>query len=169
MVYVDRRNFIKSATPEAVATLLFDAESLIRVLPRMRKAELFDHHEDGARLVFYLSLGNLLGTHRFDGMLARVGSNEVRFFMPRQRTAEIRWIIDPDVEGVYLRVAMSLELAALLGPMSHFLPRRMVEDMIANEIDQAFQELSHRFEHPSTPNVCPIPQLCLLSPQALLA
>ncbi len=169
MVYVDRRNYIKSATPEDVTSLLFDTESLIRVLPRMRKAELFDQHDDEARLIFYLSLGSLLGTHRFDGVLARVSSNEVRFFMPSQRTAEIRWIIDPDTDGVYLRVAMSLELAALIGPMSHFLPRRMVEEMIASELDHAFRELSHRFEHPTIPKVCPIPQLCLLSPHAAVA
>jgi hypothetical protein len=157
------------ATPDDISALIFNEESLTYMLPRMRKAELNYYAQDLAYLTMYLSLGSLLGTHRFDGYLRRTTSHEIAFQVPNQKTAEIRWLIQPDEYGLDLRVVLSLDPAPLLGAMSFFLPKTLIEDRIGREMEHAFQSVSDIFEQGRSTQSCPVPQMCLLPLQTVQA
>lgn len=168
MLHVERQRTINNAMPDEVFSTLSNPDGLTRLLPRLRKAELSNQGDTSAHLALYISIGSMFGTLRFDGTLQWEEPHEIALSIKNPLPAEVRWNLQPDGHNTDVRVAIRMNLDPLLGPMKHFIPMHIVEDMIKKDLGQALQELATRLESNPEPYVCPMPQLCSL-PQAGLA
>ncbi len=145
MIYVARRSCIATATPEDIFLVLSQPEGLMLLMPRLRKAEVRERHEDHANLMLCIFIGSMLGTVCCEGVLRWVEPREMVFDVRTTLRGTIRWLLETGENGTDVNVILSLDLKPLLGPMIHFLPRHSVERTIGNELDQAFRDLSVRF------------------------
>lgn len=164
MLRVERHRMIETASPEDIFRVLSNTEGLTRLLPRLRKAELHDENETSARLVLHISIGSMFGTVRFDGSLQWVEPREITLRIRNPLPADVVWHLTPQGFGTRVGVTISMNLDPLLGPMKHFIPVSIVEEMIGKDLDHSLKEVSARLEPHPSPSFCPIPQFCTVQP-----
>ncbi len=160
MLNVQRQRHISSATPKEVFAVLSDPNGLTQLLPRLRKAELQNRDDDNARLTLCISIGSVFGTVCFKGTLQWVEPNQITYRVKNPLPAEICWSLPPVGNGTDVRIAASMDLKPLLGPMVHFIPQSLVEELMAQDFDQLLKDLAARFEY------CPLPMHTLRPQQA---
>lgn len=149
MIHVDRERHIAHATPEEVFAVLSNPEGLSGLLPRLRKAIVEEQNDDRARLTLCISIGSVFGTVCFAGKLVWEEPNNIAFQVSNPLSAKIQWSLQPDGDGTKVRVTATLDLKPLLGPMIHFVPTDIVQDMIGNELAHALRELERRVQKTS--------------------
>lgn len=167
MIYVERYRTIQSIPPEMLRALLFHPPSLSMLIPRLRNVESGEFQDNILPLALSISFGNLFGSVRLQGYMWQASPHEIIFHIPGRNPSELRWSLVPDQHGTVLRIHVALDLAPILGPMVHFLPRKRIEETIANEIDHAFETIAAYFENPSVPQICPTPHISSFAPHAL--
>ncbi len=167
MVRVERQKHIPSATPEEVFTILSDPDGLTRLLPRLRKAELSDQGNNQARLILFIAIGSVFGTLRFEGNLQWNEPENITLSVRNPLPADIRWTLSQHDQGTEVKVAISVDLKPLLGPMVNFVPLNIVNEMIGKDLDHALREIANQIQNEKKPYTCPLPQLCLVSQAGL--
>ena len=144
MITVVRKSHINSVTPMDVFTTLSDPQSLSQLLPRVRKSEILEEHENTARLVTYMSMGGFFGTIRCEGDLHWIEPHEIVFQVRNPLPLETRWTLSESINGTDIHVTMALDLKPLLGPMAQFVPTQAVAEMIGAELDQTLKAIAKR-------------------------
>jgi carbon monoxide dehydrogenase subunit G len=150
MIRVNREILIESVSPDRIFTVLSNPEVLDKLLPRLQKATLEESDTDRARLTLCLSIGSMFGTICFAGKLEWTEPEEIIFSVSKPLDAQIRWTLTPTEQGTIVKVTASLDLAPLLGPMVHFIPKHIPNEMIGKELQHALTELNARFEQDTT-------------------
>jgi carbon monoxide dehydrogenase subunit G len=164
-IRMKRQHTISAVPPSETFRVLSDPQGLPHLLPRLRKAEIEEQRGNSTRLAIHLAIGKMLGTVRFMGRLEWVEPHEITFRVQKPLPATIAWTLSPTAEdsGTHLQVTMTLDLAPLLGPLVHVVPRFAVEELIRKDLDYALASVEQRLKHPPEPRVCPLPEVCLLT------
>lgn len=145
MLTIDRQSCIEAATPEEVFAILSSPENMLQLLPRLRKAELETFTDGTTNLALCLAIGGMFGTICFDGNLTWIEPAEIVLYAYRSLQGEIRWILEPTVQGTNLRVLAQLDIAPLLGPLMFVVSTAHVERKIGNELEQSLHSLAEQF------------------------
>ncbi len=143
MIIVTRRASIESSSPEEVFASLADPNRICNLLPRMQKVELLDRNLEtcSARMITYMSLGGIFGIIRCEGDLTWTEPGDILFKVHTPVSLETRWTLIPAVYGTDLQATMSLDLRPLLGPMAAFVPKQIVSDLLAGELEAALNAI----------------------------
>ena len=138
MIDVERRKTIH-APASAVKTALIDVEHLQRLLPMAERVEVRGSDGNRARLAITLRVGKL-GLQRVDGE-ARILENGLRFVAVQPMQIDSRWTVQERGETSEVTAHLSIDLDRMLGSLGRFLPRRMIEQRIAHELEASLQAL----------------------------
>jgi hypothetical protein len=144
MITVDRTRHI-DATPTEIFAALSDPGKLAGLLPRVRRIEFIEREASFARIAMHTALGPF-GNIRSEGEVRWQSDREVVFSSRLPVPIESRWTLTAANGGTDLRAALSLDLAALIGPFAAFVPVDQVIRMIAPDIDTALDELASRVQ-----------------------
>ncbi len=149
MISVSRRAYIESSSPEEVFESLSNPNRICQLLPRMQKVELLDQNMEtsSARMITYMSLGGIFGTIRCEGNLTWTAPGEILFKVHTPVSLETRWTLSPAVHGTDLQATMTLDLEPMLGPMAAFVPKQIVSDMLAGELEAALTAIREDSAH----------------------
>ncbi len=143
MIDVERRRMIR-APAATIKAVLNDIEHVQRLMPRVEKVEVQGQTENRARLAIHVRAGPL-GSRRLDGE-ARLLDDGLRFVMVRPAQIDSRWVVRERGDVNEVIAYLSIDLSGLLGSLGRWLPRRVIEARIGDELDaslQALDELSH--------------------------
>jgi carbon monoxide dehydrogenase subunit G len=163
MLHVTRQKNISGAAPDDVFTVLSNPDGLTRLLPRLRKAEVYDKHDNQARMSLHISIGSVFGTLRFEGNLHWSEPYEIKLSIQNPLPANIHWTLSSTYDHeTNVNVTISLDLKPLLGPMVNFVPLGGVEDMIGKDLEHALREIEKHVESEPRPYLCDLPQFCLV-------
>ncbi|NJN66396.1 MAG: SRPBCC family protein [Chloroflexaceae bacterium] len=168
-IRITRQRSIQAAPPDVTFQMLSDPKGLPYLLPRLRKAEIEESRGNSARLAIHLAIGKMLGTVQFWGRLEWVEPREITFRVQKPLPATIVWTLSPAPTpnskegGTHLQVTMALDLAPLLGPLVHVVPRFAVEELIRKDLDYALESVEHRLNHPPEVRFAPF-RKCACSP-----
>lgn len=146
MIKVYRTRTI-DASPSTIFDLLSDSESLPTLLPRVSRVEFLQQvgYEDQARIATYMALGPF-GELRSEGTVQWEVDREVAFVSHKPVYVESRWTLSPSGAGTTVDVALTLDLAPLLGPLAKFIPPEQVTGMVIPDLDTALSEVARRVE-----------------------
>ncbi|EFO81082.1 cyclase/dehydrase [Oscillochloris trichoides DG-6] len=144
MITVSRRSYIEATSPEEVFAALADPTQIGTLMPRFEKVELLNYNEEArtARMVTHMAMGGIFGTIRCEGDLTWVEPSEIVFKVETPVPVETRWILTSETGGTDLFATMSLDLAPMLGPMVAFVPKQLVSDILAGELESALKTVS---------------------------
>ena len=144
MIQVTRSRQI-AAQPDAVFATLADPDNLAGVVPHVHKIELVERGASHARVVTHMAIGPF-GDLRSEGTVRWQTNREVVFNTTRPVPVEERWQLRPNSGGTALHATLSLDLAALIGPLAAFVPTAEVARMIAPDLDTALAAIASRAE-----------------------
>ena len=88
-----------------------------------------------------MSLGGIFGTIRCEGDLTWTAPSDILFKVHKPVSLETRWTLSPAVNGTDLQATMSLDLEPMLGAMAAFVPKQIVSDMLAGELEAALNAI----------------------------
>jgi hypothetical protein len=144
MITVDRTRHI-DATPAEIFAALSDLNKLAGLLPRVRRIEFIEREACYARIATHIALGPF-GDIRSEGEVRWQTDREVVFSSRLPVPIESRWTLTAANGGTDLCVALSLDLAGLIGPFAAFIPAGQVIRMIRPDLDTTLDELASRVE-----------------------
>jgi carbon monoxide dehydrogenase subunit G len=145
MIHIKRVRYI-DATPQAVFAALSDPSNLAGLMPRVRRVEMIDRQPDRARIATQMTIGPFTNI-RSEGDVRWHDRREVVFSSHTPLPVEARWTLTPSGSGTDLQVALSLDLAPLIGLLAAFVPQKDVANMVGPDLDAALAEVARRVEH----------------------
>jgi carbon monoxide dehydrogenase subunit G len=144
LIHVNRMRHI-AATPQAVFAALSDPINLAGLMPRVRRVEMLARQADGARIATRMSIGPFTDI-RSEGDVRWQTDREVVFCSRRPVPVEARWTLTPSGSGTDVQVALSLDLAPLIGPFAAFVPQNEVANVVGPDLEAALAEIARRVE-----------------------
>lgn len=139
MFEVERRKQI-AAPVDTVKAALADVENLHRFIPQAERVEVRGLTAERARVTVFFRAGHL-GVQRVEGE-ARILPNGIRFVAVQPVQIDSRWTVEARGELSEVVAQLKLELGGSLGALSRFMPRRLVEGKIGEELDEALATLA---------------------------
>ena len=138
MIDVERRKMI--GTPASrIKAALADVKNLQHLLPQAERVEVQGSNEHRARLTISLRAGKL-GLQRLDGE-ARILPNGLRFVAVRPAQIDASWTFREQGEASEVTAHLSIEPGGMFGPLGRWIPRRIIEQRIGQEIEASLQAL----------------------------
>lgn len=138
MIEVIRRRVV-GASAQVVKDVILDLEHLGRLLPRAEKVEVQGGNENRARVTISVRAGPL-GLQRIDGE-ARVLPDGLRFIAVRPVQLDTQWTIRERGDQSEVSIRFAADPVGPLGALGRFVPRRIVEHRIAQELDRTLDVL----------------------------
>jgi hypothetical protein len=145
MIRINRVRYI-DAMPGAVFAALSDPNSLVGLMPRVRRVEMIDRQPDRARIATEMAIGPFSNI-RSEGDVRWQNGREVVFSSRTPLPIEARWTLTPTGSGTVLQAALSLDLTPLIGILAAFVPHKDVANMVGPDLDSALAEVARRVEH----------------------
>lgn len=138
MIQVERRKTI-AAPVDVVKAALSDVEHLDRLLRRVERVEVQGSTAERARVTLALRTSRF-GVMRIDGE-ARLLPNGTRFVAVKPLQIDSRWTVEARGDATEVTAQLAIELAPILGAFARFVPARMVESKLSQELDESLQAL----------------------------
>ena len=138
MIDVARRKMI-GAPASRIKAVLVDVKNLQRLLPQAERVEIQGSNENRARVTISLRAGKL-GLQRLDGE-ARILENGLRFVAVRPVQVDARWTVQERGATSEVTAHLSIEPGSMLGSFGRWIPRRLVEQRIGQELEASLQAL----------------------------
>lgn len=144
MFEVTRSRFV-AAPPARVFAALADPSNLAGIIPRVRRVELLEQSADRARVATIMALGPF-GEIRNEGEVRWQTDRTIVFSSRRPMPVEARWTLVPREAGTDLQVRLTLDLAALIGPLAGFVPAGEVAKLAGPDLEAALAAVAARAE-----------------------
>lgn len=138
MIDVERRRTI-AAPASVVRSLLIDVEQMSRLMPRISSVEVRGSTDNRARMALNFRTSRF-GTQHIEGE-ARILDDGLRFVAVRPAQIDARWIVQGRGAGSEVTARLTIDTAALLGPIDRFVPRALIENRIGKELDASLDAL----------------------------
>jgi uncharacterized membrane protein len=138
MINVERRRILQ-APVHVVRAILVDVEHLPQLMPRVERVEVRGNTDNRARLALDFRAGRL-GTQRIEGE-ARILEDGLRFVAVRPAQIDARWSAQEHGATTEVTARLTIDSGSLLGPISRFVPRALVEQRIAKELEASLDAL----------------------------
>lgn len=138
MIEVMRRRAI-AAPGAAVRAVLVDMEQLGRLLPHVERLEVQATGENRARVAITVRAGKL-GAQRIEGE-ARMLADGVRFIAVRPVQLDSQWTVQERGPASDVSLRFAVEPDGPLAAISRFIPRRIVEQRIGQELERSLDAL----------------------------
>ncbi len=138
MIQVERRRTI-AAPVDVVMTALSDVTHLDRLLRRVERVEVQGSTAERARVTLSLRTSRF-GVMRIDGE-ARLLPNGTRFVAVKPLQIDSRWTVEARGDATEVTAQLAIELASVLGAFARFVPSRVVESKLKQELDGSLQAL----------------------------
>jgi carbon monoxide dehydrogenase subunit G len=137
MIVVERKRRI-DASPERVRALLADPTQLARLMPRAERVDVLAQSEQRARIAMLLRLGRL-GTQRVEGEARRLNDG-IRFIAVQPMQIDMQMVVGGH-DAAEITARLGVELPRALGSIARWIPRRLIEQRIGAELEQALDAL----------------------------
>jgi carbon monoxide dehydrogenase subunit G len=138
MIAVERRRRIQ-APAQVIRAVLIDVEHMQQLMPRVQRVDVRGHTDDRARLAIDLRTSRF-GTLRIEGE-ARMLDDGLRFVAVRPAQIDVRWSVQERGEGTEVMARLVIDFGSLLGPIGRFVPRTLIEQRIAKDLDASLGAL----------------------------
>ncbi len=138
MIEVERRRTILAPAP-VVRAILVDVEHLQQLMPRVEHVEVRGNTDKGARLALDFK-GGPIGTQRIEGE-ARILDDGLRFVAVRPAQIDARWSVQERGGTTEVTARLTIDPAGMLGSLGRFVPRALIEQRLAKELDASLQAL----------------------------
>ena len=138
MIEVERRRTILAPASE-VRAILVDVENLQQLMPRVEHVEVRGNTDNGARLALDFK-GGPIGTQRVEGE-ARILEDGLRFVAVRPVQIDARWSVQERGGMTEVTARLMIDPGGMLGPLGRFVPRALIEQRLAKELDASMDAL----------------------------
>ena len=138
MIEVERRRTILAPAP-VVRAILVDVENLQQLMPRVEHVEVRGNTDNGARLALDFR-GGPIGTQRIEGE-ARILDDGLRFVAVRPAQIDARWSVQERGGTTEVTARLTIDPGGMLGSLGRFVPRALIEQRLAKELDASLQAL----------------------------
>lgn len=138
MIDVERRRTIR-VPAQMVRAILVDVEHMQQLMPRVERVEVRGNTDNRARLALDFRTGRF-GTQRIEGE-ARMLHDGLRFVAVRPAQIDARWSVQERGDATEVIARLTIDIGGLLGSVGRFVPRALLEQRMAKELDASLDAL----------------------------
>jgi carbon monoxide dehydrogenase subunit G len=138
MIDTQRKRLI-SAPAGAIREILVDATRMSQLMPRVEQVEVQGATAERARITLSFRLGKL-GLQRVTGE-ARMLEDGMRFVAVSPVQVDAHWTVQTRGDATEVIARLRIDLQKVLGAFSRFVPRRLVEQRIGQELETSLDAL----------------------------
>lgn len=144
MIDTQRKRLI-SAPAGVIREILVDATRMPQLMPRVEQVEVQGATAERARLTLSFRLGRL-GLQRVTGE-ARMLEDGMRFVAVSPVQVDAHWTVQARGDATEVTARLRIDLVKVLGGLSRFVPRRLIEQRIGQELETSLDALERLAAH----------------------
>ncbi len=134
-----------AAPAHAVYRMLANPECIARAWPGIRRIDSVSHHATHAVVRLVIALAGFPAVPS-EGVVSWDGGSEIRFSATHPIDITTRFSLIPDGDRTQLTMAMTIDVAPLMGPLSAFIPHERLAGVIGPELDTTLAQVAHTLE-----------------------
>lgn len=138
MIDTQRKRLI-AAPAGVIRDILVDATRMPQLMPRVEQVEVQGATAERARITLSFRLGKL-GLQRVTGE-ARMLEDGMRFVAVSPVQVDAHWTVQARGDATEVIARLRIDLSKMLGALSRFVPRRLVEQRIGQELETSLDAL----------------------------